>query len=491
VAGGAGWLEELLAYAGSRHPPKVHIHVQIRTPRAPASRYSGDVALVVAASIAAATSYSTIRTDLNISVIVVGCLLLGTLAALRLVPRAPSPAAIVLAVLIGLVPQLFWPPSGNVEQGPLFHVATGLGMLAGVLLIAAMPLHRRRAGLSWLSLGAMAAATVLVVQSSGHPAIDVWLILQQSTRALLHGANPYTLSFTGIPAGQTSDCFNYLPFTFLGAVPGRVLFGDVRYAELAFLLGGIGMLAWAVRRAPEPAGPAAPAPGGPAQMARAPAGRATLALPLVALALGLPGMLRVAQQSWNESVILGCLAAAVALVLLGRAWWAVVPLALALATKQHVVLVLPLWALWRGFGWRRSLAAAGLAGAICLPWLLAAPGRFYGCTVRFFIDLPARGDSLSVWTLIPGGLQMVAVLALIAAGYLLAVRLLDGRLSGLVFGCGLVFAAFDLANKQSFENQWVLACQLLVLGLACRAAERATAVPEHRPAMRPEGADVP
>ena len=423
----------------------------------------------MAASIAAATSYSTIRTDLNISVIVVGCLLLGTVAALRLVPRVPSPGAIALAVLIGLVPQLFWPPSGNVELGPLFHLATGLGMLAGGLLIVAMPLAGRRAGLSWLSLAAMAAGTVLVIQSSGHPAIDVWLILQQSTHALLHGANPYTLSFTGIPAGQTSDCFNYLPFTFLGAVPGRVLFGDVRYAELAFLLAGVGMLAWAVRRA---------APG------------AALALPLVALALGLPGMLRVAQQSWNESVILGCLAAAVALVLLRRAWWAVVPLGLALATKQHVVLVLPLWALWRGFGWRRALAAAGLAGAICLPWLLAAPGRFYGCTVRFFIDLPARGDSLSVWTLIPGGLQTVAVLALIAAGYLLAVRLLGQPVSGLVFGCGLVFAAFDLANKQSFENQWLLACQLLVLGLACRAAERAAA-PDPRPATEHEGADVP
>jgi hypothetical protein len=443
------------------------------------------VALVVAASIAAATSYSTIFTDLNISVIVVGCLLLGTLAALRLVPRPPSRASIVLSLLIGLVPQLFWPPSGNVELGRLFHVATGLGMLAGVLLIAAMPLARRRARLALLAFGTMAAATVLVVQSSGHPAIDVWLILQQSTRALLHGANPYKLAFSGIPAGQTDDCFNYLPFTFLGAVPGRVLFGDVRDAELAFLLGGMGMLAWAVRRAPSPEG--GPAPAGAPE---------TLALPLVVVALCLPGVLRVAQQSWNESVILGCLAAAVALVLGGRAWWATVPLALALATKQHVVLVLPLWALWRGFGPRRALATAGLAAAICLPWLLAAPGRFYGCTVRFFIDLPARQDSLSVWKLIPGGLQTAAVLVLIVAGYLLAVRLLDRPVSGLVFGCGLLFAAFDLANKQSFENQWVLACQLLVLGLACRAAEGVDEAPpptdsRHRRVVRHEGADLP
>ena len=447
--------------------------------------------LVVAASIAAATSYSTIYTNLNISVIIIGCVALAALTALRLVPRAPSRASIVVGLLIALSPQVWWPPSGNVELGRLFRLATALGMLAGVLLIAAMLVARRRWGLATAALGSMAAAVVLVIQASGHPAIDVWIILQQSTRALLHGANPYELSFSGVPAGQTDDCFNYLPFTFLAAVPGRVLLGDVRYAEAAVLLGGVGMLVAAIHHR--------------VALARPPAGgAATLAVPLAVMALGLPGMLRVTQQSWNESMILGCLAAAAALVLWGRAWLAVVPLGLALATKQHVVLVLPLWALFRGFGPRRALAAAGLGAAICLPWLLASPNRFYGCTVRFFLDLPARQDSLSVWKFMPGGTQTLVVLALTAGGYLLAWRLLDGSLSSLVLGSGLLFVAFDLANKQSFENQWLLACQLLVLGLACRAAEHAGAGPvpaaepappptdrRHRPAFRPEGADVP
>jgi hypothetical protein len=353
-----------------------------------------------------------------------------------------------------------------------------------------------------LAFGSMAGALLLIVQASGHPAIDVWLILQQSTRALLRGANPYELSFSGIPAGQTDDCFNYLPFTFLAALPGRVALGDVRYAELLVLLGGVGMLAWAVHRGVDRPPGAGGTPAGGATAAGG--GAATLAVPLVIMALCLPGTLRVVQQSWNESMILGCLAAAVALVLSGRGWLAVVPLGLALATKQHVVLVLPLWALWRGFGPRRALAAAGLGAAICLPWLLANPGRFYGCTVRFFIDLPARQDSLSVWKLLPGGLGTLVVLALTAGGYVLGYRLLDGSVSTLVFGSGLLFAAFDLANKQTFENQWLLACELLILGLACRAGERAGAerapaadqAPPptdrpRRPALRHEGADVP
>jgi hypothetical protein len=459
--------------------------------------------LVVAASIAAATSYSTIYTDFNVTVIVLGCLALGTLTALRLVPRAPSRASIVVALLIGLIPQWWRPPIGNVEQGRLFQPALGLGMLASALLIVGVLVARRRWGLGIAALACAAAAGVLVVQASGRPAIDVWIILQQSTRALLHGANPYQLSFSGVPAGQTDDCFNYLPFTFLATLPGRVVLGDVRYAELLVLFGGAAMLVWAVHRA---AGSAAARPPGPgAERATLPgAERATLAVPLVVMALCLPGTLRVAQQSWNESMVLGCLAAAVALLLWGRAWLSVVPLALALATKQHVVLVLPLWALWRGFGPRRALVSAGLAAGICLPWVLAGPSRFYGCTVQFFLDLPARRDSLSVWKFMPHGFQTLVVLALTAGGYLLAYRLLDGSASSLVLGSGLLFAAFDLANKQSFENQWQLACQLLVLGLACRAAESAAAEgpvavgqatattdPPHRQAFRHEGADVP
>jgi hypothetical protein len=416
-----------------------------------ARRHGGDVTLLVAAAIAAATSWTTIYTRFNVTVIVVGCALLGAATALRLALQAPTRWAVGAALLLGLLPQWRRPPSGNVARGPLFHLATGLGMLAGVLLLAAAagPARRHRP-LALLALAAAAAAGILVIQSSARPAIDVWIIFQQATQGLLHGRNPYEMFFPGVPAGQTDNCFNYLPFTFLVTLPGRVGLGDVRYAELGVALVGAGMLVRALRR---------------------PAGGNDLGVLLAVMALTLPGVLRVAQQAWNESIVLGCLLAAVALLLRERAWLAVVPLGLALATKQHVLLLLPLWALWPAFGWRRALAAAGLAGAICLPWLLANPGRFYGCTVRFFIDLPARPDSLSAWKFLPGPARTPAVLALTACGYLLVARFVARSPAGLVFGCGLAFAAFDLANKQSFENQWLLVCQLLVVALACRASE--------------------
>ena len=73
--------------------------------------------------------------------------------------------------------------------------------------------------------------------------------------------------------------------------------------------------------------------------------------------------------------------------------------AVALCTKQHVVLLLPLWALWPAFGPRRALGAAAGAAAVTLPFFLWNPGRFWHCVVEFFVDLPARTDSLSIWQL--------------------------------------------------------------------------------------------
>jgi hypothetical protein len=418
------------------------------------ARRGGDATLIAAAAIAAATSYTTIYTGFNITVVAAGCAAIGALVALRLTPQVPSRAALCVALLIGLVPQWWRPPIGNVDRGPLFPVATGLGMLASVLLLVAAVVAARRRWLPAALAGlSMSAAATLIVQASARPAIDVWIIFQQATRGLLDGRNPYEMAFTGVPAGQTDDCFNYLPFTLLAALPGQVAFGDVRYSELLVLLAGSAMLAWVAGRARPPE-------------------RAGLGLLLVVMAVSLPGVLRITQQAWNESVVLGCLFAAVALLLSGRAGLAVVPLALALATKQHVALVLPLWALWPSFGWRRALTSGALAAAICLPWLLANPGRFYGCTVQFFLDLPARPDSISVWRFLPAGVQIPVVVALTVGAYLLAIRFLDRSTASLVLGCGLVFLAFDLANKQSFENQWLLASQLVVAALACRAMER-------------------
>jgi uncharacterized membrane protein len=253
--------------------------------------------------------------------------------------------------------------------------------------------------------------------------------------------------FDGVPAGQVNNCFNYLPGTFLFPLPGRLLLGDVRYAEAAVLLAGVAALVWLAVRSGRPA-----------------------ALPLAVLAGTLPGSLYDVQQAWNESMIFGALAAAGVLVAVRKPWWAAACFAVALCTKQHVVLLLPLWALWPAFGVRRAAAAAAGAAAVTLPFFLINPGRFWHCVVEFFVDLPARTDSLSLWHLVPGPLRTAAVLGLVAVAYVLIVRSVPRTPGGLLLGSGLVLAAFALANKQSFLNQWLLAAQLVVAGITITAA---------------------
>ena len=284
--------------------------------------------------------------------------------------------------------------------------------------------------------------------AGSEPLIDVWPILQGAARGVVEGRNPYEMTFAGVPPGQVDDCFNYLPGTFLVPLPGRLLAGDVRYAEAAVLLAGVAALVWyAVRRRPR------------------------TATALAVLAGVLPGSLYDVQQAWNETIVFGSLAAAGVLVAVRKPWWAAAALAVALCTKQHVVLLLPLWALWPAFGPRRAVAAAaGAAARSCCPgsWpTRAASGTAWSTSSSTCRPGTTRCRSGS-WS--PARCARSPCCALVAVAYVLAVRGLPRTPGGLLLGSGLVLAAFALANKQSFLNQWLLAAQLVVAGLSLVAA---------------------
>jgi hypothetical protein len=108
------------------------------------------------------------------------------------------------------------------------------------------------------------------------------------------------------------------------------------------------------------------------------------------------------------------------------------------------------------------LATFGGAAVVCLPWVIADPGRFRTCTADFYLLTPLIGRSVSLYQLIPGALGTVVVVAVLALAYWLVVR----SKAGFLLGAGVVLAAFDLVNKQTFLNQWVLAAELIVAGLA-------------------------
>jgi uncharacterized membrane protein len=176
------------------------------------------------------------------------------------------------------------------------------------------------------------------------------------------------------------------------------------------------------------------------------------------------------QQAWTEPLLVALLALMVWAVLRNRPWPAIACLALALASKQHIVLLLPLAAAWPAFGLRRTLTAAGLAVVAISPWIVAGPRDFWHDAVSvnvgykvlpYALSLPALADRHGHSV----GFGLTALALLLA--YVLALRLVRRDRSAAAFaaGCALVILALDLTNKQSFFNHYTLATGLLAVAL--------------------------
>lgn len=399
--------------------------------------------LLLSATAVAAVTIAHVRFDLP-TLVALSALAVVVVLAL---PGGPPSArwAVTAAAAVSLFTLARYPPLYHAEVGPFLAPGIAVGWLA-VLAVAAMPWFRAASPRYAISVLVLLAIAYGLVVLGGPPIIDVWIILRDVANGLLAGQNPYEMSFPEVPADQTSACFNYLPATFLLTAPGQWLLGDVRWMTAAFLLLSVALLVVeALREKGE---------GAPARIA-------------AALLVGvLPGFLTLVQQAWNEPILLFCFVAGSILIGRDKANLAIIPFAVALATKQHVVLFLPLLALWPSFGWRRTAGVVVLAGAICLPWLVANPQRFYGCTVAFYTSGAMTLRSQSLWQLLPDPARLPTLLVALVAACGIVLWRVPRTAPGLLVGCGTVLLLFSLFNKQSFFNQWVLAAELLTAGVA-------------------------
>jgi len=360
-------------------------------------------------------------------------------------PAGPSRAAVLAALGLAALVQIIKPPYLNVA-GATWLLRAGVltclaATVAGAVLVA-LPVSRWAVATCWAAVAGTGVGYLLVVRGSTRPLIDVWAILQGASLGVVHGHNPYDMVFTGVPAGQVNDYFNYLPVTFLLPVPARLALGDVRYAEAAALLAGmVALTGWAVHSVN--AGGRGGATDISTKQCRAahpsptisaddpPRGRPPVALPLAVLAGVLPGALYDVQQAWNETIVAGALVGAAVLLAARRPGWAVACLAVALGTKQHVALLLPLWACWPGLGPRRAAAGVAGAGLVALPWLVADPGRFWAGAV---LPRPAGAGRLAVAVAAPAGPAAHARVAGRGAGRLRARAALGAAHAGRAAG---------------------------------------------------------
>jgi hypothetical protein len=264
------------------------------------------------------------------------------------------------------------------------------------------------------------------------PGNDVWFSLQQGIDALGRGNNMYLMTWTGVPPGQVTDAFTYLPMSAVLLAPARWLAGDVRWGLAVCVLASSALLLVAAR------------PKGPQANARALWFAPACLLPLTA---GHP--LQV-EMCWTEPLLL----------------------ALALSSKQHIWLLLPLFAAWRPFGFRRAAFAAGTALALCLPWLIADPRAMFRDTVTFLIDYPASTRSSTVYALLDRsgvGMPVAVSSAAVLATMIWCSRRLAWNEAGpceLFLAASLVLLVANLVNKQAYYNQWWLAGSLVLSAVA-------------------------
>lgn len=336
------------------------------------------------------------------------------------------------------------------------HWATRAAIIAA---IATLWLGRRPGAATtteraaWLLPGALATlAGIAMIIAAPRPHIDVWYLLQDSTRGLAEGRNMYHQTWpesTGLYA-----VYPYLPITSVLLAPFRWLFGDVRYGLLLAAL----LASLATRRL---AGAAVPA-----------------LLPLLILLA--PKSTFALQQSWTEPLLVAALAGMVLAMHNGRTRWAVAAFALALATKQHMVLLIPLAMWWPAFGLRRTAAAAGIAAALVAPWVIADPVAFFHDAVYANLALEVQTRSLGLPSLlVRHGVStsfLFTLAALVAAYSLIRRRRLVAHGSGFALAGALVFWTLDLTNKQAFFNHYTLPMALIVIAIVAATADRPVSV---------------
>ena len=352
---------------------------------------------------------------------------------------------------------------------PLFSylAPTGLALATTVLVVAplatAVLLCTSGPRTPWVA-GAVAvtgyaACAATAVISSPRPRIDVWVTLQQAADGLARGENFYAMSWTGSPGIQ--DAFTYLPWTAVLLAPARWLFGDVRWALAFWTLVAVAGV-WLLARGPAPRHTGSGA--GP--------GWAWTAATVTTLLVFAPGTLTQLDQAWTEPLLLAGIVGWAVLVQRDRAWWAVIPLALACASKQHLALLLPVLLLWRPFGWRRSVATGALTGALIAPWFLASPPDFVHDTISLLVGFhPIKfANTLYLLALNTFGVTLpFAVTGVVVLGTLAAVCWTVWRrqphLADVLRWLALVLLVANLVNKQAFYNQFWLVGALVVVSL--------------------------
>jgi hypothetical protein len=354
--------------------------------------------------------------------------------------------------------------------GALQYLVPTVVAVAALAAGAAIALGRPAVGLG-IAAAAFVAGSAAVIRLDPVPHIDVWYMLQGGADSVLHGRDMYTEVWQGSPG--VTDAFTYLPWTAVLLAPVKLLTGDVRWGLVAAELGAAAIVAVLPRR---------PARAGKPEAREERPDGTRAGLVAAAVLLLLPGTLTQVEQAWTEPLVLLLVAGGLLAVDRGRLVVAVVLFALALASKQHIVLLLPLLAVWRPFGLRRTLAVVAGAVVLVAPWAVADLPAMWHDTVTLLVGFHVIrfADTLYLaamhelgWTP-PFWLTGALVVAVVVLAALVVHR---RQPSAARFAAVAAFALFaaNLLNKQAFYNQFWLVGALVLLAWSADPPWRTTA----------------
>jgi hypothetical protein len=373
-------------------------------------------------------------------------------------------AVLLAGLLLQLLQLAYAPPAlrSHLDEVPPNALRGALAAVGGLAAVGTTRVSGMRRIWFPLVLLIFAGLGHLVLQGSPQPAVDVFFFQRDGGAALTEGRNPYAMRFPNIYGPDTpfygpglvedgwlTFGFPYLPLSLLLVLPGHLIAGDVRYANLtALILSGV-FIGYA-------------RPGAVAALA-------------ACVCLFTPVGLLILERSWTEPLVVVLLAATIFLACRApRA--APYAYGLLLAVKQYMVLAVPLtYMLARATRVELSrllTIALVIAAAATIPFVLWDPTAFIDSVVTLQFKQPFRTDALSypAWIVSRGGPRWTGALSFAAAAVALGLvlRFAPRTPAGTAASVAFVYFAFFAWNKQAFANYY-----FFVIGALCCAVSAA------------------
>jgi hypothetical protein len=396
---------------------------------------------------------------------------------------------IQFALLLSTNPLATLPASSGAALTP-FHVGIIAGSVFTAIAIRGGTLARTVLALMLLTHLLLGLWALRVVPQ---PGVDVCVFQREAAGALLHGHNPYGMTFANLYAdpqrvygadaysnGRLLFGYPYPPLSLLLVLPGYFL-GDFRIAHLL----------------------ATTATG--ALIATTRWSRVSVAV--AALFLFTPRMFFALEAGWTEPLAAMLLAGVVFGAVRG---WRVTPvvLALLLVVKQYMILCVPIAAVLLIAPWCRARrregqssariiwSAAAIATAVTVPFALWNVRAFLNSVVLLQFHQPLRMDSLSYlpWLINTAGIGAPTWIAFVAAGVVTvwAALRFPRTPAGFAGASALLLLVFFALSKQAFCNYYFLVIAAMCCAITALDSQPRSRVPrsvlraeEERPTEQP------